>query len=134
MTFEQDKYTMPSDVASVLAAAAAADPSYAGPFAYDSQTPMKTFMGQVPCVPLPTLLEAERGGTHSKQTQMGPQDIESLRKVIGMDVGSCGLKCAPWQCIADAPGTTLSDKLRSSAGKACMNNSTSCYQSCIAHN
>lgn len=123
---------MQSDVAEVIATAAATNPSYAGPFAYDNQMPMKTFMGQEPCVPLPVILDAEqRSASNQHNTNLRPQDIEALRKVIGMDVASCGLKCAPWQCIADVAGASLSDKLGSAAGQACMKRSMACYQSCI---
>ena len=126
---------MQSDVANVIAAAAATNPSYAGPFAYDTQIPMKTFMGQEPCVPLPVIIDAEQRSTANQHnTNLRPQDIEALRKVIGMDVASCGLRCAPWDCIASIDGASLGDKLGNSQGKACMKKSMSCYQSCILGN
>ncbi len=40
--------------------------SYAGPGAYDSQVPMKVFMGNAPCVPLNTVMDALK--------QKGPQE------------------------------------------------------------
>lgn len=120
----------------ILWAAATADNSYAGPFAYDNQSPMKTFMGQSPCVPLPVMLEVENtpgsGNPDSPYAKLRPQDIEALRKVIGMDVASCGVRCVPWQCIAEVAGRSLSEQLGSSEGKACMTQSRTCFQTCLA--
>lgn len=134
MTCEEDKHAM-HDVAEVIAAAAATNPSYAGPFAYDNQGPMKTFMGQQPCVPLPVILDAEQRGVSNQQnTNLRPQDVEALRKVVAMDVASCGLKCAPWQCIDGVAGDSLGGKLGSGSGQTCMKQSMKCYNACIAGN
>lgn len=109
--------------------AATEDRSYAGPFAYDSQVPSKVFMGEVPCVPLPTIVDAleQSGGGGST---LSPQDVASLRKVIGMDIASCSTQCSPqlYDCIGASPGKTLSDKM----SQACMRQSLACYQECIA--
>ena len=45
-------------MASVIAAAARENVSFAGPFAYEQQIPMKSFLGQQPLVPIKPLMEA----------------------------------------------------------------------------
>jgi len=47
--------------AAKLAVAARENPTFAGAFAYDSQVPMKTFMGNAAVAPLKPLLEALDG-------------------------------------------------------------------------
>ena len=119
--------------AQLVMQAAAEDRSYAGAFAYDSQTPHKVFMGEVPCVPLPTVVDA-LDQSAGQGAGLKPQDIDALRKVIGMDVASCSTKCSPalWECVANSSGKTLGDKLAESQVQACMQHSLACYQSCIA--
>jgi len=45
-------------MASTIAAAASENVSFAGPFAYEQQIPMKTFLGQQPLVPIKPLMHA----------------------------------------------------------------------------
>ena len=126
---------MQTPATQVVLAAAGEDRSYAGSFAYDSQTPMKVFMGDVPCVPLPTVVDAlDAQSAGAGGGALKPQDIDALRKVIGMDVGSCSMKCSPalWDCISSSPGKTLSEKISDGKVSACMQTSMACYQSCIA--
>ena len=113
-----------------LLSAAQADQSYAGLFPYESQAPMKTFHGHVPCVPFPivqNVLEASGGALNGA-------DIEALRRTIGMDAASCSMKCSPelWDCISSAPGRDLREKMKDGKVGACMKTSMACYQSCIA--
>ena len=110
--------------AEILLNAANQDRSYAGAFAYESQTPHKVFMGQSPCVPLPTVMEVIQGSAPA-----GPGDMNTLRKVIGMDVASCSAQCTPQMhsCLASTSGN-LADKMGS--GK-CLQETLSCYQSCL---
>jgi hypothetical protein len=115
--------------------AAAEDRSYAGPFAYESQVPFKVFAGDVPCVPLPTVVDALEHNNGGGGGALSPRDIASLRKVIGMDVASCSTRCSPQlhECIGSAPGKNLSDKMSDSTAQACMKQSLACYQTCIAN-
>ena len=71
--------------AHVVTRAALREPSYAGASAFESQAPMKTFMGDVPCVPLPTVVEA-RSATGPSGAKVG---AEILREVIGVDTATC---------------------------------------------
>lgn len=129
---------MQTPAAQMVLAAAGEDRSYAGAFAYESQMPMKVFMGESPCVPLPTVVDAlnaqqqqSTGGGGS--SSLKPQDINALRKVIGMDIGSCSMQCSPalWECMSSSPGKTLSDKISDGKVSACMQSSMACYKSCI---
>ena len=126
---------MQTPPAQVVMTAAGEDRSYAGSFAYESQKPMKVFMGDVPCVPLPTVVDAlDAKSAGGGGGALRPQDIDALRKVIGMDVGSCSMKCSPelLECISSSPGTTLSEKISNGKGPACMQASQACWQTCIA--
>ena len=125
---------MQSTGAQLVMKAAAEDRSYAGPFAYESQIPHKTFMGEVPCVPLPSIVDALGHSGGRDGASLKQQDIAALRKVIGMDVASCSAQCSPqfMDCVSAAPGQTLGEKLENSGAQACVRQSLSCYQSCIA--
>ena len=124
---------MQSSVVDSLVAMSAADRSYAGPFAYDSQIPMKVFNGNVPCVPLPYIVDAiESQNAGSQPTALKPQDVDSLRKVIGSDVAGCSAKCMNGKtCLEGATGATLAEKMKDPKVQACMTQAKTCYQSCL---
>ena len=108
--------------------------SYAGLFAYDQQTPMKTFQGDVPCVPL-TALVADRQGGAQRSAVLTPRDVGALREIIGVDVLSCSGKCSPefWDCLgASQEGAALSDRLGTQPAQACIRETLMCYDSCKA--
>jgi len=77
------------------------NPSFAGPFAYTQQVPMKTFLGQSPLAPVENViaaLAAAEGGAASVpqqkiikqqiQPQPAPQDKAAM----------CAQMCAPKAC------------------------------------
>ena len=96
---------------------------------------MKTFMGNVPCVPLPTVVDAlDKQGHGGKKNSLSSQDVEALKKVIGMDIASCSTQCTPalWSCLSSASGTTLAEKMNGAQSQTCLKESLACYSSCIA--
>ena len=118
-----------------LLSAAFQDRSYAGIFPYESQAPMKTFEGHVPCVPFPVMKDILESHASGGTANLKAQDIAGLRRVIGMDTASCSMKCSPalWDCISSSPGQNLREKMNDSKVAACMKASMACYQSCVAH-
>lgn len=115
---------------------AAQDTSYAGAFAYESQSPRKVFMGESPCVPMPTVvqaLEANAGGGGGGG--ISSQEVEALRKVIGMEVGGCAAQCTlpMWDCIAQVPGKTLAQKMQDKSAQVCNQQARVCFQTCLSN-
>lgn len=128
---------MQSAGAEVIVNAAAQDNSYAGAFAYESQAPRKVFMGESPCVPMPTVaqaLEKTAAAGHGGGGALSSQEVEALRKVIGMDVAGCAAQCTlpMWECMSQVPGKTLSEKMQDKSAQVCNQRARACYQSCLS--
>ena len=119
----------------IVAQAAAADRSYCGPFCYENNAPMKTFMGNVPCVPLPTIMDAlESAKASGGHAALQPGQVDDLRKVIGPSAGSCSTKCStPLEgCLAATGGGSLQARLNDPSGAACIQDAVACLRACKA--
>lgn len=119
----------------VVAQAGATDRTYCGPFCYDNNTPMKSFMGHVACVPLPTIMDALEGARLSGgQAKLQPSQVDDLRRVIGPTAGSCSTKCSmPLEgCLAATGGGSLQARLNDPAGATCIQDAVACLKACKA--
>ena len=115
--------------AEVVTRAALREPSYAGAFAFESQAPMKTFAGETPCVPLPTVVEAlSATGRPSANVE-----TETLREVIGMDVASCAAACTPplVECMLGRnPNRSLAARMADPGVQSCVAHAKNCHTAC----
>ena len=118
--------------AEAVVGAALADRSYAGAFAYDEQMPMKVFMGNVPCVPYPVVVDALSTEGSGEAPVMSNQ--EELRKAIAIDAGTCAGLCEPAlvECMMQQAGANLHSKTSQPGAQACVAKAKSCYASCFA--
>lgn len=112
--------------AQVLALAAAENPSYAGPFAYNSQASRKVFMGESPCVPLDVL---------SKSLQAGNEDaLKEHHKNILRNPDTCSSACRTTMnaCFASVPGDSISEKMNDGQLQSCLRQAMTCHEACAA--
>jgi hypothetical protein len=87
---------------------------------------MKTFIGDAPCPPLRTIVDALASGANQADANM--------RQVVAMDGGSCAAKCTPalWACLNRSQAGTLGAKMADHNVKACLQQSMECYKACAA--
>lgn len=119
---------MESPVATLLAAAAA-NRSYAGPFAYEGSGPAKTIMADAPCVPMPVMIDVlEKASNHASLSQ---RDLRDLRVAIGVDASTCAAFCSAQKCLPGSDGQPLTEKLATHQAQACLAQATACHTNCI---
>jgi hypothetical protein len=112
-----------------LLAAAKADRSFAGPFAYDGQPPAKTLLGSSPVVPLRPLLaalDAMQAGAAS------PKQKEAAVQVLKPSANECTAKCSKQtQLCYAAQGVTMSSASKEQHLK-CAEPASACLATCPA--
>lgn len=86
----------------ILTAAALADRSFAGPFAYYLNTPAKVFSGETRSVPLDIVLEA----LEEMQAGIGEHHAPAMQGVLKADDGLCEQACSEkfQKCASSHPG------------------------------
>lgn len=112
---------------------ALSSPSYAGPFAYDSQATHKTFMGHSPCVPLNTVVEALGGNLdlNTVQTPFMRSLMRDTTQTLKVQENMCSSTCSTrfTSCIVDAPGNNLNEKIQSNMS-TCVQAAYECMKTC----